>query len=478
MPPVHMSKPARGLSAAPLLRCLDGAVVAAARPVSAGSAAAFRIMFGLLGFVAVCRFIAQGWVYELYVAPTHHFTYFGFGWVQSWPAWGMYLHFALLGLASLGVALGYRYRLSIAAFFLLFTYIELIDKTTYLNHYYWVSLVSLLMIFMPLNQAAALDARRKPLSGRSHTMPAWVIWTLRAQVGVVYLFAGIAKLNSDWLLHAQPLRIWLYNSGDLLLVGPLLKEAWVAYAMSWAGAAFDLTIVGWLLWRRSRPVAYVVLVVFHLLTWLLFPIGMFPWIMSAGALIFFPPDWPQRLLAGLRCRFSIASADAPDRAELSLPAAFRPTWRSRAGVVALLLVAVVQVAVPLRHWAYPGNVCWNEDGYRFAWRIMLTEKTGQVRFRVTDPATGEEWLAYPEEHLVPLQVERMAYQPDMILATAHLIAAEANRRGRSVEVRADAYVAFNGRPAVRFIDPAVDLARVEPGLGHSTWVLPAPTADR
>ena len=216
----------------------------------------------------------------------------------------MYLHFALLGLASLGVALGYRYRLSIAAFFLLFTYVELIDKTTYLNHYYWVSLVSLLMIFMPLNRTAALDARRKPASGRDHTLPAWVVWTLRAQVGVVYLFAGIAKLNPDWLLHAQPLRIWLYNSGDLLLVGPLLKEAWVAYAMSWAGAAFDLTIVGWLLWRRSRPIAYVVLVVFHLLTWLLFPIGMFPWIMSAGALIFFAPDWPQRLLAGLRRRFS------------------------------------------------------------------------------------------------------------------------------------------------------------------------------
>ena len=472
-----MSNLARRLSVAPVLRCLDGAVVAAARPVSAGSAAAFRIMFGLLGFVAVCRFMVQGWVADLYIAPAHHFTYYGFGWIQPWPAWGMYLHFALLGLVSLGVALGYRYRLSITAFFILFTYIELIDKTTYLNHYYWVSLVSLLMIFMPLHRTAALDAWRNPAL-RTATLPAWVHWTLRAQVGVVYLFAGIAKLNPDWLLHAQPLRIWLYNSGDLLLVGPLLKEAWVAYAMSWTGAAFDLTIVGWLLWRRSRPIAYVVLVVFHLLTWLLFPIGMFPWIMSAGALIFFPPDWPQRLLAGLRRRPGVAAVDAPGQTEQPRPAVFRPTWRARAGVVMLLLFALVQVVVPLRHWAYPGNVRWNEDGYRFAWRIMLTEKTGHVRFRVTDPSTGAEWLAYPEEYLTPLQVERMAYQPDMILATAHLIAAEAKRRGRSVEVRADAHVAFNGRPAARFIDPTVDLARIEPSLRPSRWVLPAPTADR
>ena len=43
--------------------------------------------------------------------------------MQPWSAWGMYAHFALLGLASLGVAFGYRYRLSIIAFFLLFTYV-------------------------------------------------------------------------------------------------------------------------------------------------------------------------------------------------------------------------------------------------------------------------------------------------------------------------------------------------------------------
>ena len=131
------------------------------------------------------------------------------------------------------------------------------------------------MVFLPLHRTASLDAWRNP-SLRSETVPSWVIWALRAQVGVVYLFGGIAKLNPDWLLHAQPMRIWLYNNSDLLMVGPLLREAWVAYATSWAGAAFDLTIVGWLLWRRSRPVAYVVLVVFHVMTWLLFPIGMFP----------------------------------------------------------------------------------------------------------------------------------------------------------------------------------------------------------
>ena len=103
---------------------------------------------------------------------------------------------------------------------------------------------------------------------------------------------------------------------------------------------------------------------------------------------------------------------------------------------------------------------------------MLTEKTGQVRFRVTDAATGEEWLEYPETYLTPLQSERMAYQPDMILATAHVIAQDAGNRGRAVQVRADAFVAFNGRQAARFVDPDVDLAQVRPGLLPKRWVLP------
>lgn len=468
----------RAQGALSVTRLLDRAAVAGSRPVSGASAAAFRIAFGALGVIAVIRFAARGWIDEFYIAPEHHFTYSGFWWVQPWPGWGMYAHFALLGLAALGVALGYRYRLSIAAFFLLFTYVELLDKTTYLNHYYLVSWLSFLMAFMPLHRTASLDARRSPhpLNG---TVPVWVIWTLRAQLGAVYLFSGVAKLNPDWLFHAQPLRIWLYNSSDVLLIGALLKEPWTAYAMSWAGAAFDLTIVGWLLWRRSRPWAYAVVVVFHVLTWLLFPIGMFPWIMMASALIFFPADWSLRVSAGLR-----------NHAALRLPALLRSpsagtavfvhheasvSWATRLAVIALVFFALVQVLMPLRHWAYPGNVRWNEDGYRFSWRVLLTEKTGHAQFRVRDPSTGQERLVYPEEYLTPLQVERMATHPDMVLATAHLIAKDFEGRGvPNAEVRADVSVAFNGREAARFIDPTVDLARIEPGIWPKWWVLPGP----
>ena len=79
-------------------------------------------------------------------------------------------------------------------------------------------------------------------------------------------------------------------------------------------------------------------------------------------------------------------APRPDRESGNLP----PSWRTRAAAGALVLFALAQILIPLRHWAYPGNVRWNEDGYRFSWRVLLTEKHGHVRFRVRDPATGEE----------------------------------------------------------------------------------------
>ena len=225
-------------------------------PVSPYSAAAFRIVFGLLGLAATIRFASKGWISELYLEPAYHFSYYGFGWVQPWPGWGMYLHFVLLGLASLGVALGCRYRLSITAFFLLFTYVELMDRTTYLNHYYLLSLLSLLMIFLPLNRVASLDSRKKPVTETAPTIPRAALGLLMAQVGMVYFFAGIAKLNPDWLFQAQPLRIRLYNAAGAPLIGLGLRETWVAYALSWGGLLFDLTIVGWLLWPKTRLWAY------------------------------------------------------------------------------------------------------------------------------------------------------------------------------------------------------------------------------
>ena len=84
-------------------------------------------------------------------------------------------------------------------------------------------------------------------------------------------------------------------SADQPLVDPWLELPAAAYLASWTGAAFDLSIVPLLLWRRTRAPAFVALVGFHAATAALFNIGVFPYIMTAGATLFLSPYWPRRL---------------------------------------------------------------------------------------------------------------------------------------------------------------------------------------
>lgn len=429
-----------------------------ARPVDGASLAAFRGAFGLLMLGSTLRFIAKGWVTELYVQPAFHFPYFGLDWIRPWPSPWMHVHFAAMALLALLVAIGLFYRASIVLFFVSFTYVELIDKSTYLNHYYLISLLAFLMCFLPLHRAYSVDSWRKP-SLRADTQPAWILGLLRFQIGLVYFFAGVAKLNPDWLLRAEPLRSWLPAHTELPIVGPLLGEAWVAFAMSWAGAIFDLSVFPLLLWRRSRPFAYLAVVFFHVVTWRLFHIGVFPWVMITITTVFFSPSWPRRILRPLGIR-------APEpgitiERDARVPAAALAAW------------ALLQIAIPLRAFAYPGPVAWTEEGFRFSWRVMLVEKNGQVDFQVRDPATGRTWVVHPREHLTPLQARMMSTQPDMILQYAHHLAASFREKGiDDPEVRADTWVALNGRPGRRLIDPDVDLARLSDGFAPKAWILP------
>ncbi|MEZ4449072.1 MAG: HTTM domain-containing protein [Nannocystaceae bacterium] len=438
------------------------------RPVDAASLSAFRIAFGALMLAGTLRFAARGWIHDLYVAPPLHFHYWGFGFVEPLPPAGMVAAFVALGGLSLLIAVGVATRAALAAFFVVFTYVELIDKATYLNHYYFVSVLSLLMIALPLDRAWSITAWRARRRGRpiAPVVPAWAVAAVRLQLGLVYFFAGVAKLRPDWLLEAQPLRLWLAARADLPLVGPWLRLPEVAYAMSWAGAIFDLSAPFLLLWPRARPLALAAVVVFHGLTGLLFPaIGMFPWIMALSALIFLPPGWPR----ALGRRLGITGPERPVPRDMSTRTAL-----PRALAAALALHFALQLGLPLRRLAYPGDTAWTEEGFRFAWQVMLVEKVGMVTYRVRDRASGRERRVDPEPRLSAQQAKQMAIAPDMILEYAHWIAAEEAAQGRDVEVRADAFVTYNGRPSARLLDPEVDLARERDGLAAKPWILPAP----
>src|SRR5688500_15186886 len=244
------------------------------KTTSAAPLAIFRIAFGLLLFGSVVRFWLKGWIHDLYIAPKFFFPFYGFEFVKPLGNF-TYILFVLCGVAALMVAVGLYYRISAIMLFVSFTYIELIDKSTYLNHYYFISMICLMMIFLPAHAYFSYDAWRNNRIA-SNKVPQWCLDSLKVFVCMVYFFAGLAKVNSDWLVHAQPLRIWLPAKNNLPLIGPLFNHVWVAYAFSWAGCLYDLTIPFLLLNRYTRILGYSAVVLFHILTAILFPIGMFP----------------------------------------------------------------------------------------------------------------------------------------------------------------------------------------------------------
>ncbi len=435
------------------------------RPTDLASLAVFRVLFGLLMAGAMVRFLAKDWVRELYTGPKFHFTYPGFEWVRPWPEALMHAHFVLLALLALGVAAGFFYRVCTALFFLGFTYVELIDQSVYLNHYYLISLISGIMVFLPAHRAWSVDAWRKPAI-RMDAVPAWGLNLLRFQIGVVYVFAGLAKLNSDWLLRAEPLRIWLSARSDLPMIGSMLSEPSVAYVASWFGAAFDLSIVAFLLWRPTRRTAYALLILFHVATWVFFNIGMFPWIMIVAATVFFPAGWPRHWLS----RFTaLLSRRLPSRAWASRmkdvvtarsPYRVLPCRKPFLLLVPLSVYAIVQIGLPLRPYFAAQPTGWTGSGFNCTWRVMLVEKTGYVKFFAFDPTTGKRWRLRTTDYLTPRQEVMMAQDPYLIRAMAQRLATDLRSAGHSsIQIQVDAYATLNGRPSQRLIDPDVDLTK-------------------
>jgi hypothetical protein len=433
----------------------------------------FRIIFGALMLFGVLRFISKGWVAELYINPPFHFTFYGFDWIKVLPGNWMYLPFILMFFASIGILLGAFYRLSTIMFFVCFTYVELLDKSFYLNHYYFVSLISFLLIFLPANKNFSIDSARNPeIQGKE--VSAWTIWIIRFQLGIVYWFAGYAKLNSDWLLEAQPLKIWLQAYRDLPLLGGLFASSFLAFAFSWFGCIYDLTIPFFLSLKKTRKFAYFVVIIFHLVTWLLFPIGVFPWVMIFSTLIFFSDEFHQKIIDFLKKWIPFQDGNQIQK--------IKSSFYNRFIICTLSLYIAFQIAFPFRYLLYPGNLYWSEEGMRFSWRVMLMHKEGSATFYLKDRNNGGEIEIQNSDFLTATQEDQMATQADIILQYANFlkdkfqdttfIFANQSHRLKNPSVHASIFVSLNGRSSKEFVSKKIDLTQIKNNLAPRTWLEP------
>lgn len=433
------------------------------KPVSIAPLVTFRLVFGAVMVFSTLRFWYLGWIEEHFIDTQFTFKYFGFEWVQLLPPAAMYLLHALMLLGAIGVWLGCFYRLSASIFFLTFTYAWLIDLTYYLNHYYFVSIAAFLLILVPAHRRFSVDCWRKPQIRQLQT-GRWSVLIFKWQIAIVYIYAGLAKINYDWLIAALPLKIWVPANDQLPVVGPLFRWTITPWLFSWIGMLYDTTIVFWLSWKPTRLLAYLSVIIFHGLTGMMFQIGVFPIVMIGATWIFFSESFHEKLLVFLEQHWPVKMATGSIRSP-----------RRIANWMVYLLAAhfAFQLIFPWRYTLYPGNIFWTEEGYRFGWRVMLMEKAGTATFYVQDGPDGREGMVFNEEFLSDHQEKQMAMQPDMILQYAHFLEKHYRAEGMiDPRVRAEVYVTLNARPSQLLIDPRLDLTTVADGWRHKNWILP------
>lgn len=429
--------------------------------VDNASVTLFRIGFGTMFSWWAWDYLATGRVHSIYVEPSFHFSYKVFDWVQPLQANGMIAVFLAIVALGLLVCAGVFYRWSSLLLALTFTYVFLLEKTNYQNHYYLMILIAWWMPWLPLAKNVSYDATRFPATMESTTM-AWVLWILRFHIALPYLFGGLAKLHGDWLA-GEPMRQILASQTQMPLVGQFLSNEPMVMLFVWGGLLFDLGIVPLLLYRKTRTVAYLICVAFHLTNSVLFTIHVFPWFMIFATTLFFEPDWPRKILGGS-------------------PIAFKPSVQTRwsdfsaqrkFGLGLTLAYCLFHCGWPFRHLLSEGDASWTERGHMFSWRMMLRGKTAGVRYFVTDRTSNETYTPNLRGIINVDQANRFTRDPEMIWQLAqHLAREHKARTGRTPRVQAFVLTSLNGRKPQLFIDPEIDLAAEPKFARQRSWILP------
>jgi len=376
-------------------------------PIDAASLGVVRLAFGAMVAWDVVRYFAFGWIGEYYILPKWHFTYLWLDFVRPWPGEWMYVHFATMGVIAVMVAAGLYYRIAAPLLFLAYTYVFLLEKSVYMNHYYLILLMALMLSVVPAERAFSLDRLRRP--ELPIVVPRWCVLLLRFQLFVVYFYGGIAKLNPDWLRGEPMYSGILRHEPDVPPFVYDLPPALIAYAIAYGGILIDFSVPLLLCFRRTRLVGFAVATIFHLVDEVFLRIGVFSYLMIAAITIFFDPGWPRQLAVRWG---GVTSAPAADRVPQASATA---RGRRRLVLAGLALYTVVQLLVPLRHSLYPGEVSWTEEGHRFSWRMKLRGKAGEMTITVTDPDSGRRWQIDPADDLRDRQMRKLYTFPDILL---------------------------------------------------------------
>jgi hypothetical protein len=429
----------------------------ALEPIDNAPLILFRITMGLLITAESIGAILNGWIKENLIDPSVSLPHIGLDFLVPLPGNGMYIYFTTMGILGILIAIGYRYRFSLGIYTLLWTSVFLMQKAAYNNHYYLLILVCLIMLFLPANRYYSIDAKQNPTL-RSLTMPRWCSWVMIFQMIIVYFFATLAKFYPDWL-DGTFTGILFSNLPPFPLIGSVFTEKWFHLFIAYAGIFFDGLIIPALLWRKTRTIALVASLIFHLFNSFTLKIGIFPYFAISFIVFFYSPDTIRQLIFKKKPALKAEDLNKSYSYSKVITYFFIPFF-------------TLQLLLPIRHYFIQGDVLWTEEGHRLSWRMMLRQKTGITNFKVIDKKTKQELPYNIVEKLTRKQLSLVTSKPDGMWQMAQHIRKEFAEKGIEVSIYIDSKLSVNHKPYKTYIDPTVDFAEAEWNyFGHNDWIM-------
>lgn len=421
-------------------------------PIDSAALIFFRFFTGILLICELINGIFLGKITQ-YTSPAFHFSYLFTPFIKPFPFWGVIIQYVLIFTTAFCVSLGKFYRISSIVLFISFTHLFLSEKSEYINHAYLYCLMLFWLMVLPLGEKEV-----------TKTHPRWMLWLILFHLGLAYFFAGVAKINSDWL-SGTPMDLFLQQRENHPLRFIYLHPQAPLF-FSWGGLIFDLFIIFFLINRSTRIPAFIAAAFFHLSNVAMFGLASFPWYCLALTSLFFSPSWSAKLW-GFKKLLPVRETGRMTNFKLT-----------QFGSFIMASYVTVHLLLPFRHLAYPHSTSWSEEGHQFSWRMMLRTKNGAMTL-VGEKEDGKRFIINPLQYLTPRQVEKMKGYPDMIIEFAQFVAKEYLKKGEKIKVYCYSQISLNNHPPLPILDPEVNLVEVSRSLGPNPYILPGPdTKDR
>lgn len=408
----------------------------------------FRILLGLLIVAESFGAILLGWVEAVFIQSKFTFNFIGFDFLQFLHGEKMYAYFFVMGIFGLLITFGLFYRFAMASFTIMWTTVYLIQKESYNNHYYFLILICVIMIFLPANGKLSVDAKLFPKIKQTK-IPRWMPYLLLFQLAILYFYAAIAKLYPDWL-DGTFSKILLNGITQRQFFLDIFNQKWFLLFYAYAGILFDMLVMPALIWKKTRKLAILASFGFHLFNAYTLKIGIFPFLALSFIVLLYDAI-PLKFL---------------NNKEEILP---KQNLNTKLFLVFFVPFFIVQLILPLRHHFIKGDVLFTEEGHRLAWRMMLRERKGVLNIKVVDKKTGVIRYHNYASELTPKQVKLLSHSPDIIWQYCQKLKKEIKQ---PISIFVECQVSINRRPYYKLIDEKTDMATAKYDyFGHNDWIL-------